>query len=323
MLTEARLEEAPELDASFSAVNLRSAGLRVGVHRGRNVTSDFTLVARASPFLERCDRIGLTLVLDGRGRFDEKGRTGWLGPGDLVIDDQREGGTEAYAGADATWVVLEWRAAFAGPSFAGPFRIEAISARDRLRALELARAFEADPSPERGIAIVDLLRAVGLPFERLTAADLVHETDGTDQRLAESVLKSLSRLDRQPSVDEVAEALGWNVRTLHRRLERAADRYALPWAHWRSALHHARIAQAIRWLGARGATTELVARLTGYRSPTSLCHAFARAGLPSPGALAHAARRDALVAWAPAWPSRLGYTGSIDARPLGPRAGEP
>jgi len=93
--------------------------------------------------------------------------------------------------------------------------------------------------------------------------------------------------------------LGSNARTVHRRIERIAERYVLPWSHWRSALHHTRIVQAIRWLGAPGATTELVARLTGFRSPTALCHAFAAAGLPSPGTLARAARRGPLEAWAP------------------------
>jgi transcriptional regulator GlxA family with amidase domain len=67
--------------------------------------------------------------------------------------------------------------------------------------------------------------------------------------------------------------------------------------HWRGALHHMRLAHALRLISAPGATTELVARHTGFRSPTALCHAFAKGGLPSPGVLARAARKDALESW--------------------------
>ena len=75
-------------------------------------------------------------------------------------------------------------------------------------------------------------------------------------------------------------------------------RYALLWGHWRSALHQARVLSALRLLSAPGATTERVAKLAGFRSPSALCHTFAVAGLPSPGALAREARRDPLVTWA-------------------------
>lgn len=300
MLREIRREHAPQLGAAFHATNLRSPGLRFGVHRGQNIASDFTLVARASPFLDRMERTGLTLLLEGRGRFDEHGQSGWLASGDLVINQQRRRGTEAYTGREGVWVVLEWQPAFAGASFEGPFRIESLSPRDRERAMAIARAFEVAPSPQHAAAMLDLLRAAGLPFERLRAADLEAQSAAeTEQRLTDSVMTSLAHLERFPAIEDVVGALGWNARTVHRRLERVAERYVLPWSHWRSALHHTRITQAVRWLGAPGATTELVAKLTGFRSPTALCHAFADAGLPSPGTLARAARRDPLLGWAP------------------------
>jgi hypothetical protein len=62
-------------------------------------------------------------------------------------------------------------------------------------------------------------------------------------------------------------------------------------------LHHTRVLQALRLLAAPGATTETVARLTGFRAPTALCHTFAAGGLPSPGVLARAATRDVLDRW--------------------------
>jgi AraC-like DNA-binding protein len=303
VLLETRRFEAPELGASYRSIDLRAPSLRAGVHRSRNVANDYGLVARASPFLERLARSGLTVVLEGHARFDEGGEHGWLEAGELVLDDQSRHGTEAHGGASSRVVVLEWSPAFAGAPKSGRFEIHRLGARDRARWIAAADAFEADPSVHGVAKLLDAARASGLPFERLSAGDLASDAPPLgDQRLAHAMGDALTRLDAHPAIEEVGDALGWNVRTVHRRIAAIAERYVLPWAHWRSALHHTRVVHAIRLLAAPGATTEGVARATGFRSPTALCHAFANAGLPSPGVLSRAAKGDVLARWSELMP---------------------
>jgi hypothetical protein len=162
----------------------------------------------------------------------------------------------------------------------------------------LASAYERDATAGTLVEIFDLLRAFGFPFERLTRADVERRpTPAGHQALADAVARSLSGIDRLPSIDDVRADLSLTQRTVHRQLRSIADEYALAWKNWRAALHQTRVLSALRVLAAPGATTELVARLAGFRSAAALCHTFAVAGLPSPGVLARAARRDAIVRW--------------------------
>jgi hypothetical protein len=288
--------DAPELDAHHVQLDVRTATLRVGLQRGKNVASDYALLQRASPFLHRLSRPALTILLEGDGRFEEGARRAWLRPGDVALSDQARGGTEAYAGATCRWLVLDWDPTTMGAKLDGDFRVERLSARDRARLDRAAVALEG-PDPATAVAaIVDVLRGWGLPFER-PRADVGALPDPDDHRLLSVVGDQLSHLRAHPALDDVTERLGWNLRRVNRRVISLADDYHLPWGRWRDALHHTRVLQALRLLAAPGATTETVARLTGFRAPTALCHTFAAGGLPSPGVLARAATRDVLDRW--------------------------
>lgn len=298
MLHETRTLAPTALDARHVAVEIRTPWLRVGLHRARNVASDYSLLAQASPFAAPHPRSGLTLVIEGQGRFDEAGRTAWLEPGDLVQSEHARQGTEAHAGAASRVLLLEWDHRHATRPMSGRFETTRLDARTRARLAVLLERFERDASAALTVEILDLLRALGVPLERLARADLEHDAPAATHRsLASAVARSLSRVDRFPSIDDVEDEVSMNQRTLNRHLRAMAERYALTWAHWRSALHQTRVLTALRLLAAPGATTELVARLAGFRSPSALCHTFALAGLPSPGVLAREARRDPLAAW--------------------------
>jgi len=297
VLREIRRLGPRELDASHVAVELRTPDVRVAVHRGRNVVSDYRLLALAAPFLEFHGRIALTLVLEGGARFEEGGRRAFLEPGDLVLDALS--GTEAHGGVTSEVLVLEWNPVFGGAPEAGRFELARLGPRDHERIAALARTFDRDASVDTMVTLLDIVRSVGVPLERLTRGDVEHGAAQPEQQaLADAVTTSLSHLEGLPAIEEVSDALGLPQRTVNRRLRAMADEYNLSWTHWRSALHQTRVLTAIRLLAAPGATTELVARLSGFRSPTGLCHAFAEAGLPSPGVLARSARRDVLAAWA-------------------------
>ncbi|HEY2370052.1 MAG TPA: hypothetical protein VGH87_26825, partial [Polyangiaceae bacterium] len=139
-------------------MDIRSARTRVGAYRTTNVTTDYGLVARASPFLEclgDAGRSSLTLVLEGQGRFDERGRRGWLRAGEFVSSDTKERGTEAYGGAATTeWMVIEWHDELSHRPFRGRFRIESLSRRDTTRMRDIAHAMLREAKVEHAIAVL-------------------------------------------------------------------------------------------------------------------------------------------------------------------------
>lgn len=297
MLRDTLRLDAPELGAFHVQTNVRSASLRVGLHRGGNVASDYALLQRVSPFLHHLTRPALTVLLAGEGRFEEGERRVWLRPGDIVRSDQARAGTEAYSGERCLWLVMDWDPAACGAGFDGPFAVDRLASRDRSR-LERAIAALEGPAPDDAVAdVVAALRAAGLAFAPPDEPDAPSACDAT-QRLQRAINERLSQLDAHPALDDLADELGWNDRRLHRHVNALAKTYRLPWDHWRSALHHTRLLQALRLLAAPGATTEQVARLTGFRGPSALCHALGRGGLPSPGALHRAARGYVLDGWA-------------------------
>lgn len=300
MLRDVRLFDAPELDAHHEQIEVRTPSLRVGVQRGRNVVSDYALVQRASPFLHHLQRAEITILLEGSGRFDEAGRHLHLVAGSIAVSDQARGGTEAYGGPACRWLTIEWDPALLGVA-PGPVVVDRMPDRDRARFAQLADVLSAggDPRTLAGAMadVLSLLRTFGVGFARVSAADLAHATAAEEQRLHSAVNAHLSQLRAFPAIDDVIDDIGWNARRVHRHVQSMARRYRLPWETWREALHYTRLLQAVRLLAAPGATTELVAKLTGFRAPTALCHAFADGGLPSPGVLARAARRDVLDVW--------------------------
>jgi len=292
VIVDARALNVPALAARHESVDVRLPGLRMGLYRGRNVASDFTLLERAMPFVGRIQRSTLTIVFQGFGRFDERGRQAWLREGDLVVSHSRHAGTEAYAGASTTTLAIDWEPDAVGVPVHGPFAIERLSARDVARMHEAALRL-ASPEPERAVLdLLEQLRAIGLPF-----APIEPRADGVLSLLQSALSKRLTKLDQHPDIEDVATDLGWNRRLVHRRMQAMAEKYGSARPHWREALHSARLLQAMRLLAAPGATTELVAKLCGFRSPGALCHAFAEASWPSPGAMARAARDEAISSW--------------------------
>ncbi len=299
VLRDIRRLAVPELDAFHEEVWVRSRHLRVGVQRGRNVASDHALVQRAAPFLHQLTRPQLVILLEGTSRFDEQGRRRWFDAGDLALSDAAQAGIDAFGGATSRLLVLTWDPDALGLPFAGEVRVAPLGRRDRARLDLLSRGLTG-PRPAQAIAeIIAVLRAAGVGLAPVTAAQLEAEpVAADDQRVHAAFVEQLGDLERRPAIGELAQRLGTTERHVHRRLRAFGERYATQWTQWRAALHHARILTAVRLLAAPGATTERVARLCGYGAPSALCHAFERGGLPSPGALARAARRDVLDRWA-------------------------
>lgn len=301
VLRQVRSLDAPELcvgrgRVAYRAIDMRGPLLRVGVQEGRGIASDYGLLDRATPFVREVRRVCLSIVLDGDGRFDEAGRRVWVRPGDAVLSQANRGGTEAYAGTRSRVLVLEWAANTIGPESRGGGVVVRLDERDRATLGAAAEALAGPRPVEAVVAIVGVLRSAGILLERLEVCDLAGTSDAQDRALAHALDGPLSNLAAFPAIDDVGDPLGWGQRLVHRRIAALASRYGLAFDTWRALLHHLRLAMALR-LASAGATTELIAQKTGYRSPVALCHAFAKAGLPSPGTLAREARRDVLDAW--------------------------
>ncbi len=288
--------DVPEVGARHRSMEARAPGFRIGWLRGENVATDYGLLHRATPFAQFQSRAAITVILEGSGRFEERSRRAFLETGSLSISDQRNHGTEAFVGPTSSYFVFEWEPRELGVPAPSEFATTRLSARDVARLRELVPGLEG-PTPARTtLEIMDVLRANGLPLARIDEGYLADRTTPEERALSAAIAKYLGRLEDFPAIEEVSAELGWSSRHVSRRIAELAKRHAFPWESWRASLHQARILAALR-LASVGATTELIARKTGFRSPTALCHAFSKAGLPSPGALAKSARRDVLDRW--------------------------
>lgn len=300
MLREHRRLVVPELDAVSAAVELRTPFLRVCVLEGENVATDWAVVQRATPFVERMARTSVSVVLEGRGRFDERGEHHALAPGTLALSDHARGGTEAYAGARTRVLIAEWDPRVLGARHGQALTTLRLDARTLARlgtfagelgAADLGRATRAVD------AIARVLRAEGLALAPFAVGDRITPALAEERRLAATLGAQLSRLREHPDLEDVGSALGASARHVHRRLGALAAHYQSPWPSWRALLRHYRFVSALRLLSAPGATTERVAEATGFRAPAALCHAFEKAGLPPPGTFVRDARRDPLEGW--------------------------
>jgi hypothetical protein len=281
VLIDRRAMQAPALDASYDLIDLRTLHLRIMRMSSRRVSTDYTVLDRAMPYMHRKERPSLLLVLEGEARFDEGRSRRFLSRGDVVRSDARLLGTEAHAGHMSSCLAFEWDPAAHGAAFARPFVVDRLERRDIARLANAAVGLDG-PDPSRATCeIIEILRAVGLAFDRPDLRALRGEDDRL-QPLQTAISNTLASLERRPTIEDVESGTGWNARRVHRGVEALAKAYKLSWRHWREGLHQARLLHALRLLSASGATTDLVSRLTGFRGPVPLCHAFAEAGLPSP-----------------------------------------
>lgn len=298
MIFTRRTLEAPSLDVHHVDAEVRTPHLRVAVRSGLNVTTDYALLGRSIPYAHRMSRPQISVLFEGDGRLDEGHRRAWMKAGELCLSDGGglRGGSMAYTGDRFLQLLVEWDPAVHGAPWDATLTTMRLGMRDLRRLRHAAQLAIEEPTAALGIRrLFAILRSIGIPLE---LADVPGELSPMSA-LNAAVARWLSALERFPSIDDVAAEVSWNQRRVHRALTALTTQYAVPWTDWRSALHAFRLLNATRLLRSPRATTEQVARLTGFRSPSALCHAFTRASLPSPGALTRAARTGAVLeAWA-------------------------
>ncbi len=160
-----------------------------------------------------------------------------------------------------------------------------------VRLRRLADALAADDGAEKRIhAAADALaalRAEGLPLTDTAAAALRGhpQNDTANQRVATAVERSVASLSSSPTSIDLAGALDVGEHHALRCANAHFRRFYFSVNGWREYLRRRRIDLGAFFMGRADARTEDVARVLGFRSPTSFCHALNGAGLPSPRAL--------------------------------------
>jgi hypothetical protein len=127
------------------------------------------------------------------------------------------------------------------------------------------------------------LRAEGLPFDPVGASDLVESVDPLMPRLSAAMGDALSRLSGNPASVDLEDAFGASRSTIGRLVDAFLRRYRLNGRSWRPFRDRWRLVGGAVLMSAPGARTEEIARAVGFGSSNAFCHAFAQAGLPSPG----------------------------------------
>jgi AraC-like DNA-binding protein len=160
-----------------------------------------------------------------------------------------------------------------------------IVASTHTTARRLAEALvSSDPASARAAAfdVIDGLRSSGVPFIGEACDPRRHEVPAAAHAMARALERVLTPFSGQPMAIDLARQLGVGEAQALRRVADHFGRYHVTVGAWREYVRGMRMALAAFFASVRGARTEHVSRLLGFSSPTSLCHAFLKAGLPSP-----------------------------------------
>ena len=230
----------------------------------------------------------LKILLRGRVEATVGGRSFELGPGDFLLMP-RLAGLLSCGGDDET-LELDW-------DDSSPIAARAVTSIEhgtlRGHSLDAARALaQALHDGDVAARLPEGLRALasdGLPVDASGAEhELRAAVRGEDQRLFDAIDATLTNLDDGPAVVGLEEKLGWSRRTVSRRTTELHQRYGLSGIDgesWRTVRDFYRLLVGMILASHPDVSTRRLSAILGYASPDALCHAFANAGLPSPGSV--------------------------------------
>ncbi len=289
MLLSVRTTGIPEIGASVATSALVHTGYRVHVIHNRGVICDDELFLPAITRVGRVSRPVLTVIVEGRARVRlPTGFERWLEAGDLVLLPQKAVVAMRQEAAPAfRSIALEWDPGTFGtrePPSPDAARLDRRAAEEVVAtADELEACRDVVRAAQLLASLTALLASRGAPFDPVATTDLVEPVPAAALHLSNVLDRVLSSLDGGPTLVDLDGALGLSPRQLNRVVSEFNRRYGFNSLGWRDTRNRRRLLVGASLMTAARARTELVARAMGYASPTSLCHAFAQANLPSPG----------------------------------------
>lgn len=251
---------------------------------------DERLSARALGYGTKSDRARLVVMLEGRGVFTAGDRAVELGPGDALLVSSLH--TVTQRGRAAVQLELDWDpgGALGDAPETGSTHFR-LGARERRTLATLARALNRSEQRDAALreatnAALGALRALGLPVVEEAWEEQLQGEDPGDQAWSSAIDAALSDLAGGPASADLEQRVAKSRSTVSRRSREFHGKFGLTGLsgpEWRSVRDFYRLLVGTIVMGHPDAGTREVAGLLGYRSAEAFCHAFANAGLPSPG----------------------------------------
>jgi hypothetical protein len=281
----------PTLGARFAQDELRSDELVVCRTRFRRGRFD---EVPGLPSGRRASWAKVRFVLRGHlvARTRE-GRHEVLAPGDLAVSARWDDWRCQALTDDSEYLLVGWR--HDGQHGARPPPSEIVRAEQRTSAVSpIARAYALAAALDEGgdarvlgaaTALVHALGRAGIPLAPDAVRAAGQGIPARDRVFARVMESAFFPLAARPMAVDLGGLLGVGDRHAMRRANEFLLRYYVTAIGWREYVRGMRLELGVFLSGVRGATTSDVSRALGFSTPTTLCHAFAAAGLGSPRAV--------------------------------------
>lgn len=290
MLHSHRRLEVEELGARVVESTVLHPEFRLALQVREGLVEDIALFQHSFPARSLGGRAQIFVPLWGETRIRRPESEFMLRTGE-VATDLRERACILRRERSAATLILEWEPGLLSTRVVEPSSKARIG-KEGLRRIQAAvlPMLDAGLTPASAARIVaevvDLLRAEGFPFDRVHPDDLHGETPSSMAELLHAVDGCVSLLKGKPMVVDLERTLGCSRRQIQRRIIEFHKHFAFnATGGWRDLLSRWRLYAGAVLMSTPDATTEFVAQKLGYASATGFCHAFANAGLPSPGAI--------------------------------------
>lgn len=286
MLVQWTKRDIPDLDIHVRRLLVRHQTFAFSILRSNGIAHDWELQSRMVAYREYdFTRTQIAVLVDGRGYLWLETGPRTLSPGDVFETDQRRVEFESYAGSPLLLMAIEYDDdGLFGRAHRGAARHSRIGPHDAAVLRSLADRMEELEPAVLVREFVAFLRAIGQRVALDFDPWIRQRTDVA--RVFGAMGDAISRIDRQPSLAEIAEAAELSERQTHRHLKTLMRDYAYPNDSWRHYISDARIGAAMQMLSVSGLPLARVAKLAGYGSATALCHVFALKGAPTPREIA-------------------------------------
>ena len=286
MLVLRRIAHEPISGARYEIHEALHTQFRVRVTRTVGVILDEHLLYPATDWTGDGARPQVEVTLEGRLRNTENGEMRWVDPGSFAL-----GGALAslYARVERDSLILsvDWALGSLGARIPRGLPSGELSATSHNELIDHAHALIGGD-----VAVVprvlEVLRAEGVPLDPISAEDLHLSIDEEDRAVVAALTTAMTNLGASPMSVDLERTLGRSRRHVVDSVRRVAARFGLNGSDWRSLRDRFRLNAAAVLCTHEHARTEHVARAVGYGSARALCHALARAGLPTASAMREA-----------------------------------